>query len=132
MADLTVDDAMREGNRCRSYPAAGRTVNECCVVLLSEEVARLRTLNAGLIAELHHYFGCDQECEKRHPRSPPGDPGGESDPPSDGQLLDVTEQAFSNIDNGYVEQDVELRKALATLCAQLNRNADAWWKKRQT
>lgn len=30
------------------------------------ELERLRTVNAQLLAELHHHFGCDPECEKRH------------------------------------------------------------------
>lgn len=56
---------------------------------------------------------------------------GESDPPTDGQLLDAVEQAFSNIDNGYVEQDISLRVALANLCVRFNRGAEAWWAKRR-
>lgn len=33
----------------------------------------LERMNNGLrsaLAELHHHFGCDEECEKRHPDEP--------------------------------------------------------------
>jgi hypothetical protein len=30
------------------------------------EIERLRGDKAALLNELHHHFGCDQECEKRH------------------------------------------------------------------
>lgn len=46
------------------------------------------------------------------------------DGPTDGQLLDQLEEAFNNCENGYVEQDVALRKSLATLLVRYNHGAD--------
>lgn len=43
--------------------------------------------------------------------------------PTDGQLLDQLQDAFYKADSGYVEQDVELRKALAVLLVRYNRAA---------
>jgi hypothetical protein len=47
------------------------------------------------------------------------------DVPTDGQLLDQLEDAFYKADSGHVEQDIELRKALATLLVRYNRERPA-------
>lgn len=43
------------------------------------------------------------------------------DIPTDGQLLDQLEAALEKLDDGYVCQDVKLRKELANVLARFNR-----------
>lgn len=64
----TVDRIRRSHRSARPNPAENPAWANChmdCGILL-QKIEELEKANAQLLDELHHHFGCDAECEKRH------------------------------------------------------------------
>jgi hypothetical protein len=64
-------------NVCQGVPVPGTGRCKAHSVETAGELERLRAVNAQLLAELHHHFGCDPECEKRHAEKTEADPHGD-------------------------------------------------------